>query len=178
MNPEEYIKNVLKTESNDYEAIKVRIATRRNVRLLHASMGIDTEGGELTDSLKKYFFYGKEIDIINLKEEIGDLLWYIAILCDELKISFEEIMEINIEKLFKRYGISFNEEGAINRNLSAERYILEEKWKETCFNCQLPIPKNEARYTNFSDKIAYHPNCYKGERLGFKLEHQDNIKEV
>jgi NTP pyrophosphatase (non-canonical NTP hydrolase) len=125
VNNEEYIINVLKTESNDYEKIKHRIATRRLVRLLHGAMGLSTEANELLDALKKTIFYGKELDEVNIKEEIGDCLWYIALVLDEIKSSFEEVQEININKLFARYGISFNEAGAIKRDLSAERYVLE-----------------------------------------------------
>jgi NTP pyrophosphatase (non-canonical NTP hydrolase) len=125
MNTEEYIENVLKTESADYEAIKHRIATRHNVRILHGIMGIDTESGELTDALKKFLFYGKNIDTVNVVEELGDLLWYVALICDELKISFSDIMRINIDKLRSRYGEKFDEKKAIDRNLEAERKSLE-----------------------------------------------------
>lgn len=159
MNPIEYQIKCLKTESADYEKIKLRLATRRNVRLLHGAMGLETEVGELQDALKKYFFYGKEIDEVNLKEEIGDCLWYISLLCSELKTTFSEIMELNINKLAKRYGIEFNEEGAISRNLEAERYILEEKWKETCAICYRPI-EIEENYINRETKLAHHVRCY------------------
>lgn len=121
----DYIQNVLKTESNDYEKIKLRLATRKIARLLHASIGMQTESGEFADELKRYIFYGKELDVTNLIEEIGDQLWYIAIALHELKSNFKEAEDLNIKKLFTRYGISFNKEGALNRDLSAERYILE-----------------------------------------------------
>jgi NTP pyrophosphatase (non-canonical NTP hydrolase) len=88
-------------------------------------MGTVTESGELIDACKKSMFYGKTLDKVNMLEEAGDVLWYIAILCDELNSSFEEYFEVNIAKLKARYGDKFTEHNAENRNLTTEREILE-----------------------------------------------------
>ena len=124
MKPDEYIRNVLKTESVDFVAIKNRYNNNSFVRLDHASDGLCTEAGEFKDTIKKAKFYGKEIDAINLVEELGDILWYVGIACDVLGVSIEQVMERNIAKLKARYGEKFNEEGAINRDLENERNIL------------------------------------------------------
>jgi NTP pyrophosphatase (non-canonical NTP hydrolase) len=96
------------------------------MRLIHASLGMQTESAEFSDTIKKHIFYGKPLDVTNLKEEIGDMLWYVAIALDSLGSSFEEVMETNIKKLKARYGEKFSEESAITRNLIVERAILEE----------------------------------------------------
>jgi uncharacterized protein YabN with tetrapyrrole methylase and pyrophosphatase domain len=62
---------------------------------------------------------------VNLAEEMGDLFWYIAVICDALEVSFEDVMERNIAKLKARYGDKFTEHAATNRNLEEERRILE-----------------------------------------------------
>jgi NTP pyrophosphatase (non-canonical NTP hydrolase) len=124
MNNEDYINNVIKTESKDYDSIKNRINTNV-LRLLHGSIGIETEAGELIDQVKKHLFYGKELDIPNIKEEIGDLLYYIGIICDVYSFKLDDIMQININKLKARYGNKFEENKAINRDLEKERKILE-----------------------------------------------------
>jgi NTP pyrophosphatase (non-canonical NTP hydrolase) len=127
MNNKEYIENVVKTESIDFEAIEKRLISAETIRLLHASMGIETEAGEFLDVLKKFIFYGKQIDKVNLVEELGDLLWYIGIACDELSVSFEEIMIKNINKLKARYeNNTFKDTKAIGRDLKKERKILED----------------------------------------------------
>lgn len=46
---------------------------------LHCTMGLVTEFGEFVDPLKRHIFYGKELDVVNLKEELGDMMWYLAI---------------------------------------------------------------------------------------------------
>ncbi len=125
MTNEEYVKNVLVTESNDFGAIGARTSTPENIRLLHAAIGLATETAEIQDQLKKVIFYGKPLDKVNLIEEAGDLAWYLAILLDTLGSSFEEIQEKNIAKLKARYGSKFSEAAATNRDLVTERKILE-----------------------------------------------------
>jgi NTP pyrophosphatase (non-canonical NTP hydrolase) len=127
MNSKEFINLALKTESNDFEKIISRLDNEKALRLLHASMGLVTEAAEIMDALKKYIFYGKPVDVVNIKEELGDSFWYKAIAVDELGTSFDEIWDMVIAKLKSRYGDKFNEEGALNRNLEVERNILEGK---------------------------------------------------
>lgn len=101
------------------------------MRLLHAGMGLCTEVGELMDQLKRHIFYGKELDKVNLFEEGGDISWYLRILADALsdlrrgQCSFEQMIANNIAKLKIRFPGKFNEEQAINRDLTAERRTLE-----------------------------------------------------
>lgn len=96
-----------------------------DMNLLHAAMGIGTEAGELLDAFKRKIFYGKELDVVNVKEEIGDIMWYIAILLRELDLDFEDILQLNIDKLRARFPQKFTETHALNRDLDAERKILE-----------------------------------------------------
>lgn len=126
MTPKEYIEAVVKTESVDHKAITLRLLPPQTQRLLHGATGVVTEAGELMDALKKHIYYGAELDKTNVKEEIGDLLWYVGILCDTLGLTFEEVFETNIAKLKARYGDKFNETGALNRDLKKERGILED----------------------------------------------------
>ncbi len=124
MDGKNYVKQAIKTESKNFEDIGRRMGTVRNQRLLHAGIGLATESGELLDTLKKHIFYGKELDTINIAEEIGDLFWYSAIIADELGVPFDEIMNKNIAKLKMRYGDRFTETAANNRNIEAERERL------------------------------------------------------
>ena len=99
---------------------------RGDDRLLHAGIGIATESGEFLDALKKHVFYGKDLDRVNLKEELGDLLWYIAIAMDELGTDFNTEQLRNIAKLSARYPEKFTREAAEFRDLLKERQILEQ----------------------------------------------------
>lgn len=93
--------------------------------ILHAIIGIATEAGELVDAYSEALRNRTEIDIVNLCEEVGDIFWYAAIIAREAGVSFEDIQRNNIEKLAKRFPDKFTEFNANNRDLSAEREILE-----------------------------------------------------
>lgn len=125
MKPKDFIKASLATANRDMAPVMARLQDPSTVRLLHAMIGLCTESGEFQDMVKKHIFYGKEIDKVNLVEELGDLMWYIAVAADELGVSFEEIMEKNVAKLAARYKGGFSEEKAGNRDLKTERKILE-----------------------------------------------------
>lgn len=125
MDSKEYVQNAVVTESKDFAAIGERMAQVRNQRLLHAGIGLATESGEFLDALKKHIFYGKNLDTVNLGEEMGDIFWYCAIVADELGLDFSQVMETNIAKLKARYGDKFTEQAAQHRDLKTEREILE-----------------------------------------------------
>ena len=116
MKPKEYIKNALRTESTKSKGRKKRIQ--------HALMGLTTETGEFTDNFKKHIFYSQKLDEVNMIEEIGDLMWYLAILCDELGISFEEVWDKNIRKLKARFPDKYSHKKVAKRNLQKERKEL------------------------------------------------------
>ena len=75
-------------------------------RLLTAGVGINAEGGEFLEIIKKMVFQGKpwnEDNRDHLIIELGDLLWYVAQATMALNVSFDEVIETNIKKLEKRY---------------------------------------------------------------------------
>lgn len=123
----DFIKDCLRTESTQFCNLEDGAGIDYNKeRLLHACMGMQTETAEFTDALKKSLFYGKTLDTVNLKEELGDLLWYVSIAMDELGTTYEAEMQRVINKLKLRYPEKFTEEDATNRDLFAERKLLEE----------------------------------------------------
>lgn len=130
MNNKEYQRLAEVTESKDFDKIRERMSTVRSIRLIHSLFGLASEVGEIADQLKKHIFYGKELDIVNLAEEQGDLFWYHALMANEIavthpEIDFDSIEEVNIAKLQKRYGDKFSEYNATHRNLGVERRVLE-----------------------------------------------------
>ena len=75
-------------------------------RLLTAALGMSAESGEFTEVVKKVFLQGKpytQDNVFHLKRELGDICWYIAQACMALDTSFEEILQMNFEKLSARY---------------------------------------------------------------------------
>lgn len=127
MDSKYFINQCIKTESRDMTPVYER--QQKITRLNHVGQGLTTESAEFVDALKKHTFYGRPLDTVNLKEELSDALWYIAVACDELNTNFEELMQMNIAKLQKRYGDKFTEEAALNRDIDSERALLEEHAK-------------------------------------------------
>jgi len=75
-------------------------------RLLTAGVGINAEGGEFLEIIKKMVFQGKPWNEDNREHliiELGDLLWYVAQATMALGISFDEVVATNVKKLEKRY---------------------------------------------------------------------------
>ena len=75
-------------------------------RLLTAALGISAEAGEFTEIVKKIVLQGKPYtldNVFHLKRELGDICWYLAQAFMALDTNFEEILEMNFEKLSARY---------------------------------------------------------------------------
>ena len=88
-------------------------------RLLTAALGLTAESGEFTEVVKKMVLQGKpynEDNIFHMKRELGDICWYLAQACMALDTTFDEIIEMNVEKLESRYpGGSFDVHHSENR---------------------------------------------------------------
>lgn len=124
MSNKQFTIDSLRTESRNYYP--------QDPRVLHASMGLVTEAAELQDALKKASFYGKQLDITNIKEEAGDMLWYLALLFDAIGTDFETEQARVIAKLKARFPDKFTNYKAENRDLVTERKVLEEEVCKLC----------------------------------------------
>lgn len=84
-------------------------------RMKLALIGLQDELGEIAGPLKKYLWHGHPFDIAHTEEEIGDLLWYLALLCNTLDIALSEVLARNITKLADRYPDGFSQERSQQR---------------------------------------------------------------
>ena len=108
---------------NEYAARALRLANNLGPEgdLIHATLGITSEAGEIADAVKKHFAYGKPLNRDNVLEELGDLAWFMTLMMANLKTSWPEITAMNIAKLEKRYpDLKFNAEHATDRNKQLE----------------------------------------------------------
>lgn len=105
------------TNLNEYQLLAKRTQPDLHVNdfLLNMTIGICGEGGELADMVKKEIFHGHEPDDLAKAKELGDILWYLANTADVLGYTLQEIAEINIDKLRKRYPDGFNTTDSIKR---------------------------------------------------------------
>ncbi len=121
MTPADYIKKALRTENKTYPYEGYNGVTPR---IEHAVYGIVTEAGELMADLKKTKIYSKPLDRDHLIDEMGDVMWYMALLADELGVGFEEVWEKNIKKLLVRYPEGYDSQKALNHDKEQERKAM------------------------------------------------------
>lgn len=119
-----FVDAVTSDASKDTEAFVYRVQELKGAgcdiqRLMTASVGVCAEGGEFMEIVKKMAFQGKpynEENVYHMKRELGDIMWYMAQACIALDVTFEELVEMNVEKLEKRYpGGSFDVHYSENR---------------------------------------------------------------
>ena len=108
----DFVEGVTSDESLHYTSLISRMNNLEleddcNVpQLLTAALGLTAESGEFTEIVKKIILQGKpynEDNVFHMKRELGDICWYIAQACMALDTSFDEIIEMNVDKLKKRY---------------------------------------------------------------------------
>ena len=121
----DFVHDVTSAESLDYAALltrmnKLELEDDCNLsQLLTAALGLTAESGEFTEIVKKIILQGKpynEDNVFHMKRELGDICWYLAQACMALDTTFDEIIEMNVEKLESRYpGGSFDVHHSENR---------------------------------------------------------------
>lgn len=113
--------------ANDFQRAAMRTASGmdydgsgENALLLNGVMGLNGEAGECIDIMKKHIFQGHELNREHMIEELGDVAWYLAVCCEGLGVTLEQVMRGNIEKLMKRYPEGFDKARSINRQNDAD----------------------------------------------------------
>ena len=108
----EFVRQTTSPASSDFAQLLARMTELEAnddadvPRLLTAALGMSAESGEFTEVVKKIFLQGKPYDQQNqfhLKRELGDICWYLAQACMALDTNFEEVLQMNFDKLSARY---------------------------------------------------------------------------
>lgn len=119
MTPDEYVVKAMRTNDGKcgHRVIHAMHTIPRYGELLNGALGLTGEAGEVADLIKKAIFHGHELDKDVIVKEMGDVMWYMALLCHALNIQLSTVMERNIEKLERRYKDGFSEEASRNREV-------------------------------------------------------------
>lgn len=132
MTPTEYQALALRTMADQGKILKRNYESETAImfcQLDNAARGMAGDVGEVNTCVQRCLEYGKPLDLVNLKEELGDVLWRIVQACDAVGFTLEEVMRANIAKLSKRYPDKYTDERAAeeNRDREAEREAIEQK---------------------------------------------------
>ncbi len=120
----EFVNAVTSQQSKDHEAFLYRLQELEGQefpteRLFTAAVGMSAEAGEFTEVVKKIVFQGKPVNeenLFHLKRELGDILFYLVEGCIGLGITLDDVIEMNVDKLQKRYpGGTFDVHYSENR---------------------------------------------------------------
>lgn len=121
LTPDNYQAAAVRTECNNYEALS-RINTDSGwLQLNHGAVGLCKEAGEVASIITSGLYYGKPLDRNKIKDELGDVLWFIALICEASGLSLEEVMKANVRKLLQRYPEKFTTEAYTNRDTEREK---------------------------------------------------------
>lgn len=101
----EYVMLAMRTNDGKCDE---RLKRRNFGQIINGVLGLTGESGEVADIVKKAIFHEKPLDIIHLKKELGDVMWYIALICDACGFNLDEVMDMNVEKLKARFPEGFN----------------------------------------------------------------------
>ena len=84
--------------------------------LINGVMGLCGESGEAIDLVKKHLAQNHELDKEHLAKELGDIAWYLAETATAIGYNLEDIFQMNIDKLMKRYPDGFSSDKSMNRS--------------------------------------------------------------
>lgn len=105
-------------DGNEYQKLAMKTlnpALYEKDILINGVMGLCGESGEAIDIVKKHLAQGHELDKEHLAKELGDIAWYLAETAFAIGYDLDTILQMNIEKLKKRYPEGFSVEGSIHR---------------------------------------------------------------
>lgn len=100
---------------NEYQKLAMRTANEKCKNLSNAVLGLTGESGECADIVKKHLHHEHPFEKDHFVKELGDILWYVALGCEVVGVSMEDVMQMNIEKLKARYPDGFNPEQSLYR---------------------------------------------------------------
>jgi NTP pyrophosphatase (non-canonical NTP hydrolase) len=102
---------------DEYQTLAGRTEKRLSDRdrLAHLALGIANDAGEVAGAIRNHVIYGKPLDGANVREELGDLLWFISRLADAIETSLSEVAASNLAKLRRRYPEKYTDELAAAR---------------------------------------------------------------
>lgn len=101
---------------NDYQGAAMAFKDPEQGDLNYSVLGLNGEAGEVADALKKLNYHGHSVIKADLIEELGDVLWYVASIANDLDVSLAEVASGNLGKLWSRYPEGhFSKERSINR---------------------------------------------------------------
>lgn len=97
---------------DDYQQAALRTtnpALDNTARLMDAAAGLAEEAGEVLGLVRKHVYQHRELDSLELKHELGDALWCLAVAAHAAGFTLESVAQANVAKLRDRHPDGFTE---------------------------------------------------------------------
>lgn len=133
----------------EYSLLALRTAKplSKAQQILHAQIGMASEGGELADAIKKHVIYGKALDKVNVMEEIADIFWYL-----NLYIVESDVNPSAVTNAVKQIAES---PGELQKMYDANPFeLVEVLLAMTALTATLTIPEKNRGASN--DTVVFH----------------------
>lgn len=104
---------------SEYQKLAMRTAKSGRMptdNLMEGALGLAGEAGEVTDLIKKILCQGHLLDPALIAEELGDVMWYVALIAETIGETVDGIMLRNVQKLTLRYPDGFDESRSRERD--------------------------------------------------------------
>lgn len=104
---------------NDYQEAALRASNKGRLTdkelLTSCVLGLSWKSEDCADIVKKHLFQGHELDTEKLANELGDVAWYLAVTAKVIGLDLETVLQMNVDKLYKRYPEGFSADRSIHR---------------------------------------------------------------
>ena len=104
---------------NDYQEAALRASNKGRLTdkelLTSCVLGLSWKSEDCADIVKKHLFQGHELDTEKLANDLGDVAWYLAVTAKVIGLDLETVLQMNVDKLYKRYPDGFSAERSIHR---------------------------------------------------------------
>lgn len=106
-------------EINEYQRMS-NVAVQRHDSekdaMAHWLLGLTEEAGEVSGLIKHKYFHNEPISVLSIAEELGDVLWYVGVICTTLGISLDDVAKANVAKLDIRFDREYDDNKVIDRH--------------------------------------------------------------
>lgn len=104
---------------NDYQEAALRASNKGRLTdkelLTSCVLGLSWKSEDCADIVKKHLFQGHELDTEKLANELGDVAWYLAVTAKVIGLDLETVLQMNVDKLYKRYPNVLSADRSIHR---------------------------------------------------------------
>lgn len=124
-------------EYQEMAKIAVQAHSNEKDEISHWVIGLTEEAGEVAGLVKHKYYNNDDVSVETIAEELGDVLWYVAAICNGLHIDMGKVAELNQAKLASRYGGEYSDRAVATRHVNMRSFKSTPEYKEIVKNLEV-----------------------------------------